>query len=74
MAKEDSAMKILFAIHDLGFADHIAIAHLSSMAKQLNHRPFFCSLDKNDLIATVDQIKPDVVAYSVNIVGYRRTK
>ncbi len=66
-------MKILFVIHDLGFADHIAIAHLSSIAKQLNHLTFFCSLDRDDFIATVDKVKPDVVAYSVNIIGYRKT-
>lgn len=66
-------MKILFVIHDLGFADHIAIAHLSSIAKQLNHSTFFCSLDRDDLPSIVDEIKPDVVAYSVNIIGYQRT-
>jgi len=66
-------MKILFVIHDLGFADHIAVAHLSSIAKQLNHLTFFCSLDRNDLTATVDQVKPDVTAYSVNIIGYQKT-
>lgn len=60
-------------IHDLGFADHIAVAHLSSIAKLLNHQTFFCSLDRNDLIATVNEIKPDIVAYSVNIIGYRKT-
>ena len=63
----------MFVIHDLGFADHIAIAHLSSIAKQLNHLTFFCSLDRNDFIATVDEVKPDVIAYSVNIIGYRKT-
>jgi len=66
-------VKILFVIHDLDFADHIAIAHLSSIAKQLNHQTFFCSLDRNDLIATVDKVKPDVIAYSVNVIGYQRT-
>ena len=66
-------MKILFVVHDLGFADHIAIAHLSSVAKELNHLTFFCSLDRNDFLATVKEVRPDVVAYSVNILGYRRT-
>ena len=66
-------MKILFVVHDLGFADHIAIAYLSAIAKQLKHVTFFCSLDRNDLPTTVDQVKPDVVAYSVNIIGYRKT-
>ena len=66
-------MKVLFTIHDLGFADHIAVAHLSAVAKQLDHLTYFCSLDRDDLSAVVDQIKPDVVAYSVNVIGYRRT-
>jgi len=65
-------MKILFVIHDLGFADHLAVAHLSAIARQLNHKTFFCSLDRNDFMATIEQVKPDVVAYSVNIIGYRR--
>lgn len=66
-------MKILFVIHDLGFADHIAVAYLSSIAKQLNHLTYFCSLDRSDLNATVDKVKPDVIAYSVNIIGYPKT-
>ncbi len=66
-------MKILFVIHDLSFADHIAIAYLSPIAKQLGHTTFFCSLDTDDLIATVNKVKPDVIAYSVNIIGYQAT-
>lgn len=65
-------MKILFVIHDLGFADHIAIAHLSSIAKQLNHQTFFCSLDIHDFMAEVNEVRPDVIAYSVNVIGYKR--
>ncbi len=65
-------MRILFVIHDLGFADHIALAYLSAIAKELNHSTYFCSLDRNDLFTTVRKIKPDVVCYSVNIFGYRR--
>jgi len=64
-------MKILFVVHEIDFADHIAIAHLSSIAKQLGQLTFFCSLDHSDLPATVGGLKPDVVAYSVNIMGYR---
>ena len=67
------AMKILFVIHDLDFADHLAVAYLSSIAKQRNHLTFFCSLDRNDLMATVAEVKPDVIAYSVNVIGYQKT-
>ncbi|MFC1931528.1 B12-binding domain-containing radical SAM protein [Chloroflexota bacterium] len=66
-------MKILIVIHNLGYADHIAVAYLSAIAKQLNHTTFFCSLDRNDLTATVTEVKPDVIAYSVNIIGYQKT-
>ncbi|HHT9145697.1 MAG TPA: B12-binding domain-containing radical SAM protein [Candidatus Wunengus sp. YC61] len=65
-------MKILFCIYKLDFADHIALSYLSAIARQLNHSSYFCSLDSNDLVATVSKIKPDIVAYSVNITGYRK--
>lgn len=64
-------MKILFCIYKLDFADHIALSYLSAIAKQLNHTSYFCSLDSNDLVAAVDKIKPDIVAYSVNVTGYK---
>lgn len=66
-------MKILFVTHDLGFADPIAIGYLSPIAKELGHQTFFCSLDISDFMATVDEIKPDVIAYSVNIIGFKKT-
>jgi len=65
-------MKILLVIHNLGYADHIALAYLSAIARQSNHSVFFCSLDSSDLSNTVREIKPDVVGYSVNIFGYRK--
>lgn len=63
-------MKVLFVIHELDFADHIAIAYLSAIAKQLGHSTFFCSLDSSNLSEAVKRIRPDVVAYSANIVGF----
>lgn len=70
-------MKILFATHDLSFADHISISYLSAVAKQRGHTTFFCTLEQetfsaHDLLKQVAEIKPDVVAYSINIVGYPR--
>ncbi len=62
-------MNILFTIPELGFADHISIAHLSAMAKQLHHKTYFCLLDK--LPMTVEEVKPGVVAYSANIMGFK---
>lgn len=65
-------MKILFVIHRLDYADHIAIAYLSAIAKQLNHSTYFCSLATKDLVSTIKDIRPDIVAYSVNILGFRK--
>ncbi len=63
-------MKVLFALHDLGFADHISIAHLSAIAKRAGHQTYFTMLD--GLQGAVKELEPDVVAYSVNILGYKR--
>lgn len=66
-------MKILFVVHDLGFADHVAVAYLSSIAKELGHSTFFVSLDHEKLSTVVDRVRPDVIGYSVNIIGYQKT-
>jgi radical SAM superfamily enzyme YgiQ (UPF0313 family) len=63
-------MKILFVIQQLDFADHIAISYLSAVAKELGHNTYFCSLRSNNLEKMVDNIKPDVLAYSANIMGF----
>lgn len=65
-------MKILFVIHQLDFADHISISYLSAIAKQQTHSTYFCSLDSSDLLSMVNEIKPDIVAYSVNIIGFSK--
>lgn len=65
-------MKILFVIECLDFADHIAISYLSAIAKQLNNSTYFCSLEDSDLTSVVDNIKPDIVAYSANIMGFQK--
>jgi len=66
-------MKILFVIHQLGFADHISISYLSAIAKKSGHSTYFCVLDNDDFLTMVRQIKPHVIAYSVNIMGYEAT-
>lgn len=63
-------MKVLFVIHQLDFADHMAVAYLSAIAKEQGHTTYFCCLKDSDLVLAVKQIRPDVVAYSVNIVGF----
>lgn len=65
-------MKILFVIYRLDFADHIAIPHLSAVAKALGHETHLVILQQQpDLAAEVARLKPDVVAYSANIHGFR---
>ena len=66
-------MKILFAIHQLSFADHIAIAYLSAIAKQLRHSTHFCVLENQDFMEQITRIKPDIIAYSTNIMGFKQT-
>lgn len=63
-------MKILFVIERLDFADHIAISYLSAIAKQLNNTTYFCSLAASDLTSVVNNLRPDIVAYSANIMGF----
>ncbi len=65
-------MKILFVISQLDFADHIAIAYLSATAKERRHETFICNLATEDLGAAVGKIKPDIVGYSANILGYKK--
>ncbi len=65
-------MKILFSISQLDFADHIAIAYLSAIAKNMAHSTYFCTLKDNDFLGEVSRIKPDVIAYSANIVGFKQ--
>jgi radical SAM superfamily enzyme YgiQ (UPF0313 family) len=62
-------MKILFCIYELDYADHIAIAHLSAIAKKRDHQTFFCAL--TDYPTVLNSYKPDIVAYSLNVYGYK---
>ena len=63
-------MKILFVINEIGFADHVAIAYLSAIAKELGHSTHLCILSDSNLSFMIKKIKPEVVAYSANITGY----
>lgn len=63
-------MKILFCIYQLDFADHIALAYLSAVAKEMGHERFLCILKNENLSDAIDRIHPDVVAYSANVWGF----
>lgn len=64
-------MKILFCIYQLDYADHIALAYLSAVAKSLGHTTYLCILQESKLIDKVKEVQPDIVAYSANIQGFQ---
>jgi len=63
-------MKILYAVDELGYADHIAVAYLSGVSKTLGHESYFCSIDRTNLADKVKEVCPDVVAYSFHNSGF----
>jgi len=69
-----SNANILFIINELDYADHIAIAYLSAIAKQHNFNTFFGSLRDNDCLDLVKKYNPKIIAYSVNSTGYENIK
>lgn len=64
-------MKILFVIQRLDYADHIAISYLSAIAKERGHSTYFCSLGSHDIYEMINEIRPDMLAYSANIMGFK---
>ena len=63
-------MKILYAIDELGYADHIAIAYLSGVSHSLGQKSYFCSIDRTNLSDMVRKVRPDIVAYSFHNSGF----
>lgn len=63
-------MKVLFVIAQLDYADHIAVPYLSAVAKLQGWTTRLCVLDSDDLVEAVTDFRPDVLAYSANVVGF----
>jgi len=63
-------MKVLFVVRKLDFADHIAIPHLSAMARALGWNRYFCDFSRDKLEPLVADLRPDVIAYSANVDGW----
>ncbi len=59
-------MRILFVINDLGLIDPAGIAYLSAIARDLGHERFLCILKRQDITKSIERIKPDMIAYSLN--------
>jgi radical SAM superfamily enzyme YgiQ (UPF0313 family) len=64
-------MRVLFVIQQLDFADHISIGYLSAIAKEQGWKTYFCSLRGNNLKRKVYSSRPEVIAYSANILGFK---
>lgn len=67
-------MKVLFVITQLDYADHIAIPHLSAVAKLHGWETHLCVLSSDDLAELLAQLQPQVVAFSANVFGYDSIK
>ncbi|MDA8140092.1 MAG: radical SAM protein [Desulfobacteraceae bacterium] len=65
-------MRILFCIYQLDYADHIALAYLSAIAKQKGHATFLCCMQDRELSAAIAEYQPDIVAYSANVYGFEQ--
>lgn len=63
-------MNILFCISQIDYADHIALAYLSAVAKARGHETFLCILSRDDLSQRIAETGADVVAYATNIQGF----
>jgi len=64
-------MRVLFVVHQLGFADHVSIAYLSAIAKARGHATTFHNLQNGPLAEAVEAQHPDIVAFSANVVGFQ---
>lgn len=61
---------VLFVIAQLDYADHIAIPFMSSVAKLHGWGTSICVLDSDDFLKILDHCRPQVVAYSANVIGF----
>ena len=59
-------MRILFVINELGLMDPVGVACLSGVARDLGHERFLCILQQHDITKRISEVKPDLIAYSLN--------
>jgi anaerobic magnesium-protoporphyrin IX monomethyl ester cyclase len=64
-------VKVLFVIAQLDYADHIAVPFLSAIAKKRGWQTSLCVLDADDFQKNLEQLRPEVVAYSANVIGFQ---
>jgi len=59
-------MKILFVVKTIDFIDPQGIMLLSALAKGKGHETFLCILTRESVVNMINDIKPDVIAYSAS--------
>jgi len=57
--------KILFVLKDTEMIDRMGIMFLSAMLKSHNHKVKCCITSKGDIVKTVREFNPDIIAYSI---------
>jgi len=57
-------MKILFVVNNLSVTEPMGIMQLSSILKKNNHQTYLAVISKNNVIKSIEGIKPDIIAYS----------
>lgn len=62
-------MNILFITKAEDFIDPMGIAYLSAVARKRGHSTHLSIIDKHDILQKVQQVKPEVVAFSSVVTG-----
>lgn len=57
-------MKILFVVQDIDFLSPLGLMQISAMAKLRGDETYLAVLSREDIFEKIQQLKPDVVAYS----------
>ena len=63
-------MNILFIVKMIEYGDYLPVCYLSAVAKHLGHKTALCILDDHDVYEMVERIRPDILAYSSNVLGH----
>jgi anaerobic magnesium-protoporphyrin IX monomethyl ester cyclase len=58
------AMKILFVVGDVFLSEPLGVLQLAAICRQQGHLPRLVALKRHDLVQTLEEDPPDVIAYS----------
>jgi radical SAM superfamily enzyme YgiQ (UPF0313 family) len=62
-------LKVLFILQDIEYIDPMGVMLLSALAKEKGHQTFLHVLSGGNLIESIENIKPDVVAFASTKTG-----